>query len=412
MSAVKKFYKSHNIAVFLFCSLCLYSVFIGEGKIEKIGDYALSFHAVDFSMGFASKIVVGQIYNLFFDSVTQRNAMLLEILFLVVFFIIVSFLLENFIRKTDAEHRKNIFIGVILLLIGPCTFSLITKTIGMLDTYWLFSCALFFVFLSRKKLYFLIIPLIIVTIMIHFATIFNYAPFYIIIMLYKISCCENKKERNYLWIITVVAAVAAVALALYFMVFEQSNMVYTYEEFKDFMASRGITDTLYYDYAFYRAPEANASDYEELIQYQNISGNAAKDLISLITMQVKLALDSIYFGNDILPFVLLSPIIYFVYYFRFIIFKQNKENKVKRFSLFCMSVLFFMTYFVGKITSYDNLRWIIHSYIPLILSLLYILYIEKEKAIAVFSGIIERIPKKILATYILIYGIVVLEPYM
>ena len=231
-------------------------------------------------------------------------------------------------------------------------------------------------------------------------------------MLYKISCCDNKKERNYLWIITVVAAVAAVALALYFMIFEQSNMVYTYEEFKDFMASRGITDTLYYDYAFYRAPEANASDYEELIQYQNISGNAAKDLISLITIQVKLALDSIYFGNDILPFVLLSPIIYFVYYFRFIIFKQNKENKVKRFSLFCMSVLFFMTYFVGKITSYDNLRWIIHSYIPLILSLLYILYIEKEKTIAVFSGIIERIPKKILATYILIYGIVVLEPYM
>ena len=125
-------------------------------------------------------------------------------------------------------------------------------------------CAFFFLFLSNKKFYILIVPLIAVTIMIHFATVFCYAPFFVIIMLYKISCCEDKQERNYLWIIAVVSAVTAVALALYFMMFEQSNMVYTFEEFKSVMESRGIKDTLYYDYAFYRAPDANEQDYGDL----------------------------------------------------------------------------------------------------------------------------------------------------
>lgn len=412
MSAVKRFYKSHNIAVFLFCFLCLYSIFISEGKLEKIGENALSFHAVDFNIGFASKLVVGQIYNLFFDYVTQGRVMLLEIIFLAVFMISASFFLEKLIKNTAPEYRKSVFIGVVLLLIGPCTFSLITKAIGMLDAYWLFTCAFFFLFLSNKKFYILIVPLIAATIMIHFATVFCYAPFFVIIMLYKISCCEDKQERNYLWIIAVVSAVTAVALALYFMMFEQSNMVYTFEEFKSVMESRGIKDTLYYDYAFYRAPDANEQDYGDLLQYQNTDGSVIENLVSLIALQIKLALETVYFGNDILPFVLLSPVICVIVYFLFAIFKNNKTNKVKRFSLFCMPVLFCLTYVVGKLTSYDNLRWIIHSYIPLLLSFLYILYIEKEEIVAAFSDFIEKLPKKLIMTYLLIYGMIVLDPYL
>lgn len=412
MSEVKRFCNDHNISVFLFCFIVLYSIFIaGEVQIPIISDVIFSYHAVDFSMGFCSKLIVGAIYNFFFDTVKDEYILIFESILLVGFFITLSVLLEKFIYAIEPKYRKAAFILVLFFLTGPCTFSMYVKQIGMLDVYWLFACAFFFIFLSNKKLYLFMIPLFLGTLMVHYGAIFSYIPFFVIIMLYKISCCEDKKERNMLWIVTVLSSVLAIALFIYLLLFEQDNVTYTLSEFSEIMKERGVTYNRYYEYALYRDGGEQAANYPELEKYFNTNVSTAESLINLLIIQFWVTLKSVSFTQDILPLVLISPIMFVIYKYISVIFRRDKKNYVKRFSLFCLVVLFWLTYIVSTFTSMDDLRWITHSFFPLFTSLLYILYIDRNNVEDFFENIVNNIPKNLILIYFIFYGVITIVPY-
>ncbi|MBQ6874526.1 MAG: hypothetical protein IJO24_09575 [Clostridia bacterium] len=414
MSAVKRFYKSHNIAVFLFCFVVLYNIiFAANFKLPQVSWVVFSYHAVDFSMGFCSKLIVGSLYNLFFNVVKDEFIILMESVVLTILFAGVSFLLEHFINSTKREYKKIALICSLFFLTGPCTFSMYVLEIGMFDVYWVLGCVLFFYFMTNKKLYVLTIPLFLVVLMVHYGSIFAYIPFMVIIMLYKLSCCDDKKERRLLWFVAITSSVAVIGLFVYLLMFEMENVTYSFEDFRAVLKERGVTNTSFYDYSFYHE---SGEYYENLFsdvveKYKVADASPMENLVNTIMMVALFTYTTVSLTVDILPLLIISPIMLLIYKCLFFIFKSEKNNKVKRFSLFCMFALFWFTYIVATFTSMDDLRWITHSFFPLFCCFLYICYIEKDRFTSYCFSLVNCIPKPCLFFYFLMYAVLTIYPY-
>ena len=363
-------------------------------------------------MGFCSKLIVGSLYNLFFDVVRDEYIILMESIVLAALFIGVSFLLERFINGTKTEYRKTAFILSLFFLTGPCTLSMYVLEMGMFDVYWVLGCVLFFFFMKNKKFYALTIPLFLVILMIHYGSIFAYIPFMVIIMLYKISCCDNKGDRRLLWFTAIVSSVAVIGLFVYLLMFELENVTYTFEEFRKILKERGVTYTGFYDYSFYHEGGTYYEEmYPDLVKYKVIGASPLENLINTIMLLALFTYTTASLSTDLLPLLIVSPIVLLIYKCLSFIFKSDKKNVIKRFSLFCMFVLFWFTYIVSTFTSMDDLRWITHSFFPLFASFLYVCYIEKEKISDYCFELINRIPKVILFAYFIFYSVITIHPY-
>ncbi|MGN1442331.1 MAG: hypothetical protein ACI4XE_00675, partial [Acutalibacteraceae bacterium] len=139
-------------------------------------------------------------------------------------FAAVAVFLEKFILQVPSDFRKTALIVLLFFITGPCTFSMYIIQLGMLDVYWVYVSVLFFICLYYKPLNIFIIPLFWILILVHYASVLCFVPFFAIIMLYRISCLEKKRDKAFLWIIWVLSVVTTICLLVYFLLYERSNL--------------------------------------------------------------------------------------------------------------------------------------------------------------------------------------------
>ena len=241
MKKVKSFFSDHKLSLFFFGFLMAYSFVIsGNLGLWKVDSITYSFHVVDFSIGFCTKLLPGAVCNFLFDEITENKISIYITVLIAICFFLIGVLLEKIIKETDEAFRKTLFILIMFFLTGPATFSIYTDAFCWLDFYWLFAAVIALLLLIKKQLYFLIVPLMLATVMVHFASILCYIPFVCIIMLYKISETVNKKEKAYLWIIWTATVVSALGLSLYMAVYETEHVKMTMEEMNELLLSRYI----------------------------------------------------------------------------------------------------------------------------------------------------------------------------
>ncbi|MBR5826306.1 MAG: hypothetical protein IKY78_04380 [Clostridia bacterium] len=397
MTKIKALYEKHYYSVFFFLFILVYSCIVPGGlQAWETTSVTQSFHAVDFSMGFCSRILPGAIYDFLFGAVNEQVLNIYLAVLMIVFFLVLSLFLERFILGVDSEYRFVATVFVLFFITGPATFSIYIKLPGMMDTYWLFAGLLFFVLLSKKQTWFLLFVPFLICALVHHATWLCYIPSFVLIALYKISVTQKKREKAYLWVALSLTVAAAVALTVYLVFFERDNLVYTVEEFIDVLSAKGSNHYTYFAESFYYygyAPPESTSIFEELLF--RISTN----FISFNSL------------SRISVVVLLLPIVIFIYKF-FIKQIATDSNKLKKFSYACMLLLVPCSVVATSFLSTDLIRWVGHAFLPLFASFLYVLYNEGAEAWNCVREDFQKINIKTVLIYLVFYMSVVYYPYI
>lgn len=412
MEKTKNIFYKHRYGLFFFVFLMAYSFIVsGDMQVWKVDDITYSFHVVDFSLGFCTKLLPGAVCNLLFGELTRfKVSVYLNILIAICYFI-VSLLLEKILLAVDKEHRKTFVILFAFFLTGPATFSIYTDAFCWLDFYWLFAAVLALVCLCKKQLYVFVLPLMLVAVMVHFASILCYVPFIAIIMLYKISCTDDKKEKTYLWIIWVLTVVSALGLTLYMVVFEVENVTVTMEEMNSMLEARGVMNFKYYDFAFFRdevadkMPEYYTAETLGVVNNIDMTQSPVKIFFDMIMQQIYINVNVSTIKEDIKHIVMIAPVVFFLYRVTAYKLKRSSDNRLKQFSVFCAMALFFVTLFFGYLFSTDNIRWLSHSLTPLFAFLLYMYYKEGDEYRNAVTDFLSKIPATVLICYLSIYAI-------
>lgn len=412
INKVKSFCNKHYFAVVIFVFSIVYSCIIFTNNIPYgVNGEIYALHAVDFGLGFCSKLLPGAIYNIFFDSVGNFKTTAYLFVLLLLFYVVLSFVLEKFILKIKEENRKTAFIILAFLLTGPVSLALHSYYPGMLDMYWVFCALLFFVLLSAKQLKPLIFLPFVLCVTVYFASLLCFIPFFAIILLYEIACTQEKKQKALLWVLFIVSVVAAIGLGGYFAIFEENNLVLSIEEFHEIYSKRGTDNFFYFDQSLYK--DIESFGYDEYKVFELTSDSAIAKMLYEITIRINYNLTAINIKSKLVIFALAFPLFSFVLWFMLSQAKVNFKNKnrLKGFTNVCMVILPFFTVFTSVLFSEDIIRWISHSFITLTASFIFILYNEGDQAWNWVRGKIEKIPFVALLFYFIFNATTIYSPY-
>ncbi len=409
-----------------FIGIILYNFIIGNNfsffEADKI---TYTYHIVDFSVGLCSKLLPGAIFNFLFKEVLPWHVTLVETVLLFIVFAAVSYFIAELIcSQTDAEIRKAMVIFSLFMVTGPATFSIFVQELGMLDVYWIYFSLLFFLFISKKYLYFLIPVVYVLSVAIHFSSVISYILLFSIIILYRIS--KEKNGRLLLIIVLLASVISAAVLMIIFIKNETGNLKYSLDEFYEYLDSRykmdGNTYYLYYEGSFYRVPYISSYPFENMADDVILhTGGSVPDILVNIINAFWQKIHILYYGYKGFPtltahllhsVILTAPLMaFFMKFWIHKIREERKNNKLAAFSYFLMLVQFPITAVTGCLCSPDIIRFIAHAFIIQFAFILYVIFTEKEKATKWISDYILKFDKKILLMYLGVYAITLFPVY-
>ncbi len=412
INRVKSFCNKHYYAVVIFVFSIVYSCIISTNNILwGVSGEIYAIHAVDFGLGFCSKLLPGAIYNIFFDSIGEFKTTAYLLVLLLLFYVALSFLLEKFMLKIKAENRKTAFIILAFFLTGTVSLAIHSYYPGMLDMYWIFCALMFFILLSVKQLKPLIFLPFVLCVTVYFASLICFIPFFAIIILYEIACTQEKKQKVLLWVLLIVSVVAAVGLGGYFAVFETDNLVLSIEEFHEIYSKRGIDDFFYFDQSLYK--DVVSFGYDEFEVFELKSDSVIERIIWEVALRINYNLSAISIKDKLTVLSLASPLFAFVLWFMLSQAKMNfkDKNNLKGFTNICMFILPFFTMFSSVFFSEDVIRWLSHSFVVLTSSFIFVLYNEGERAWNWVQDKINKIPFVALLFYFIFNATTIYSPY-
>ena len=382
--------RRYAIAFFLFT--VLYHVFIvNRLEIWKVSEISYTYHIVDYGvLGFRSQLLPGAVfYGLFGERASVRAATVYETVLILLFFAGVSLFLERFMLGVEERLRPAAFVLILLYLSGPYTFAIFTDELGMLDVYWLFFSLAFFFLLERNALRWLIPVLYVLSLLIHFSCVLNYAVLFSIMLLYRASLETEKKKRVPYAVIFVLSMTASVCLFLYFLLNHAGDLPVTKEAFHETVRARGGTYTAYYDYSMFYELHG-----EEVVPpWVPSVGSPVMKILLTVFYKCRYTLWSYYktlagtLARFALAAALLSPAVCFLYRRLIRFYGTVRENRLKRFCVFLMMAQFPFTAVLGCLFSPDVSRWCTHAFLISFTMLLYVSYREEALKTQVLEAI-------------------------
>ena len=398
--------------MFFFAFLSLYNlVVVNRMAFWDLTDMTYSCYCVDFSFGFASKLLPGAIFNALFGSHASREtATIFATVIVLIFFVGLSLLLERFMLKMPEFGRNAAFVLVLFFLSGSYTFSIYTGMLGLIDTWWLLVALLFFVFLENRWLRFLIPFLFALSLMIHFSALVFVITLFSIVLLYKTSCSrENRDRKTYAVIFAFSMLITAVGFFL--IILNEGKTLCSVEEFHEKLLERGTSYFHYFDYSFFH----DWFGYIFVPDYVQEVKPFFLKFFCLFYYQIKLNLyiASPHIDTCLLStvsgFLVLIPAVSFIIRFHCVSFK-NEKDKLKKFCSLLMIAQFPFVFILGLLfaTSIDITRYYSHSFTVLLSCFIYVLFSEEKKRELFFEqfGTFEN--TVFLKLYYLIYASAIL----
>ena len=189
--------KQHKIGIAFFVFLVLYEwLIVNNGVFWTVNPVTYSLYALDYSMGFCTRILPGAVYGALVGKyeVAPVNA------FVTVFFLLLlgalAFFMERFFYAAAPKERKTCLVLVFLFLTGPFTFGILAHEFGMLDLYWVLFFAVGLFLLQKKRLKWLLPLCFAGMCFIHFASLFCYAAVLLLLILFFGAKAESRAEKR------------------------------------------------------------------------------------------------------------------------------------------------------------------------------------------------------------------------
>ena len=433
--------RSHRPALCFFLGLLIYNfVVVLRCSLPAIG-VNYTHYAVDYSVGFCTRLLPGAVYNLFVPKPTEATANGYVWLLTLLLFAAVSLLLEHVLLSLPKERRPFFWLLLLFYLTGPATFSLYTHAFGLLDLHWLILMVVFFLLLQKKwgQLLLPVFPLLLL--LTSFGAIVSWIPFSVLLILYQLTLQTEKKDRQRLTAVFLAALFVAGGSFLYFAANDKKNLVYDVDGFNQFMHERGCDIVAYYDDSFYDAFETAVDFYVEqhgtadspysghlngyidqkeffpemadgpVKRFANEIGNRLARHWELYKMndyvQLKKSV-SLFCGM----FVVVLPPLAVLYNVLVKKFRSARGKKPDRFLYFCLLAFFPVLLFIVPVVSTDTTRWIMHAFMMLFTLVIYMICREREAVLEPLRRMLVKIPRVALASYWGVYAFTFITPYV
>lgn len=418
---VKRFLSAHRYFFCILAFLLLYAfVVVGKCAVWKTGVVAYEFHALDFGMGFGSFLLPGQMYQWICGAPDNTTLTVYHTVLLLAFFIALAVLLERLMLCVDEKDRRIAGTLIFLFFAGPCTFSIFITDLGMPEVYWVYLAAVFFLFLAYKPLNLLIAPLCALALLVNYAAILCYVPFFCILLLYKYVTESSKQTKRILLASFILCVCVSVPFYIWLALFTMKNMTCSFEEFNTLMRSRGVTELTYTDSLLYGHYEEDypANFYAKMIASPFYTqGETLTPLQRLVNFAVfRVNMVRLHFTQRnpltiLIPLLAVSPVLALIFRYCFVQLKDKENPKLRRFVFFCMPALFLLGILVSWPLSFDFLKWLDFAFLPLFASFLYVLYREPQKTAAFIRNAVSAFSFPQIAAYCSVYGLCVFSAY-
>ncbi|MBR5422667.1 MAG: hypothetical protein IK108_01530 [Clostridia bacterium] len=417
MIAVKTFLKKHKPFFCVFLSLTFYELIIVRGCSPwEISTVGYAFLALDYSFGFASFILPGQIFRLLCGDITQwKGSVFTAVIYLAVL-IGVSALTERLLLSVKEEDRRELCGLLLFFLLGPCSFTVFFTQIGVIEAYWIPIVLLFFAAMKRPAAAaVLAVPLSLITLLVNWNAIVCVVPFFCILLLYQLSLETKKTAKVLLGVGFLLCVALSIVLAGYLMVCVPGNMRYSLDEFHAVMLDKGVTFFHYVDSWLYRVTDRFMNPYFESIDVYELQKQGFwvyfpeifKGFFSVVADQFSTRNPLRNLG----PFIAAVPILLLLEGFFLRRVRDKRICLLRRFSYFCMGAMFFVTLLITTLFSFDYIKWLSYSLLLLFSSFLFVLSRERDAALGYLKKVFARIPLPVIVVYFIAYASVVLDIY-
>lgn len=377
----KSVFSKHRYAVVFFLFVVLYGwLIVRRLRFWKVSDITFAYHVVDYSLGFRAQLLPGAIfYGIFGEHASETTATVYETVLLLLFFVGLSVLLERFLNRAAPRQKNAAFFLLLFYLSGPFTFAVFSDELGMLDVYWLFFSLLFFFFLEKRGLRFLIPALFVLSLLVHFSSVISYLIMFSILLLYRVCIePEKKRQKTYLFIFAFSLSLTC-GLFVFFLFNQSQDLPLSQEAFHRLLQERGSDYHIYYDYSFYNNFLGRDVVPSSVYEIANPLLRALSVILEKCRFTIRLYMD-----NSVntparlaLTVLLLCPVVLFFYRNLYRLWKQKDQNKLKRFCVFLMMVQFPFTAVLGCLFSPDIIRWHTHAFLIFFTMLLYLSFCEE-----------------------------------
>lgn len=407
----------YSISIFVFFFIYNFAV-IGDFSFPKIDIATYTFHIVDYSVGFCTKLLPGAIYNAFFPTTNQDTVNLYFFVLYHIFLLCVCFMLEKFIYRFESKNRHIALIIVLFFITGPATFSIHVVEFGMLDTYWLFFSTAFLAMVQNKYLKWFVPIIFILSILIHISSMVSFIPFFALVLLLEASRSEESR-KSYI-VILAVSVFLSVGTFVYFMLYETSNLLLSFEDFKSLISERNLSEwddyTYYYAYSLYKIMPSGTQAVNSALEY---GSSFVAQAFGLVCVQIKeivslypIILEK-YWTDTVNAIFLLLPIIVLMYKYVLSSLKKERTNKLRRFVWFCTIFLLPMTFVAtAALFSTDMIRWFGHGIMLLFVLVMYEIYRSSDNdCLESLSNLFDNTSYFAVVVYFVLYMACTVAPY-
>ena len=422
MARLKNALYRHRYFLCVFAFILLYEYLaVLECRLPQVGEVAYAFHSIDFSMGFAGYMLPGGVFRALFPDAGRTALVVYETLLLTAFFFALALFLERLLLRTAERDRPACAVLLFLFLTGPCTFSIFVTDLGIQEVYWVFLAGAFFLCLAYRPLQPLAPVLCALALLVNYAAIICYVPFFCIMLLYRLSRETEKRARTVLLVSFCLCVAVSLPLFVWLAGISSSHMKITLDEYNEVLRARDVREFTYVDSLIYGryetelAPDVTAV--AERFPFYRDPTEATTLLGFIVNIAVvRFAVTCARFaGRDplrnIVPFLLIAPVVIVIFRYCFSQVRDRAAGRLRRFVFFCVPALFFVTLLCAWPVSFDFFKWMCYAFLPLFAAFVYMAYCEGERVFAFLRRALSPVPAPAVLLYASLYGLVVLEAY-
>ena len=398
MQGVKNFFIKNRVWFLSFVAFVVYDcVFIIGGLYKEVNDTIYEFHAVDFSLGFCSKLLPGAIYHLLVGQYNKTAMTIyIRVLTLLLMFL-VCYLLQRFFNAFPDMKTSTKAIFLILFLTGPYTFYFLLETEGWLDLYWMLFFIVGLLMLNNKVTRWFVPMVFPLMVMVHFGAVICYAPLLGLIILLKYANAENDYDKKSYLTIFILAVLLTGTTFLYFSLFDTTNIALSSpEELEKYFEKRNVDFSYYFRYQFFHDGDGYGTP-EEFFPSYMLTDSESKIIqflcffLQRIYLTFKLASPETYENAiDIIVFIIPLSILFLheIQGYK----KYYAKTILKKFMAVCFFILPILCLISIFVFSDDIIRWIDHSVNCLLVGFMALCIIGERKLVCQFEKKLEKVP--------------------
>lgn len=362
---IKKYKYAIGIATFFLLQLIMNVPY-------SVNNWVSCWYVTDYSMGFGSRFLVGQLMKLIFGNfISSREAWIFTVIALIILIIIVSLIFNALLIKAEKSYTKGLFFLIICFMVSPCSIAAYwtEENMGRLEIYTLILTLLSVVVYlksANKLIKFLSLSITpIICNAIYQGYMFLFFSMVLIVLLDKLIS-EYSKGKCWTLLFTTLSA------SLSFMVFQFASSVNFSSVDKLSAEISSQTDLEIWNGAIYYEFFTSISDaYMELV-IPFLTGDECPRI------------------NLLLVFVFLLPLIVILFsVYRMAISLQPKVRKSS--ALWCLIVS--SAVLPQFILNIDWGRWIVSVFIVLFFGLFYLIYVDNREMIITMQRLDQFIQK-------------------